>query len=161
MKYIFITLLFFGFIGSGNAQNASVSIGGDVVKPFELTKSVHAAMKQVAVKVKQSDGVTHEYKGVPLYDILIKAEAIPEQKLHGKALTKYVLVTAADGYQIVLAIAETDPAFSDHTIILATSMDGEELPANQGPFRLIVSGDKRAARSAMRVTDIMVQTGKK
>lgn len=161
MKYIFTVLILFVFAELSNAQNASVSIAGDVVKPFELTKALHASMKQIIVKVKQNDGTSHEYKGVSLYDILTKAEAIPNQQLRGKSLTKYILVTAADGYQVVLAIAEIDPAFTDHLVILATTMDGEELPANLGPFRLIVTGDKKAARSAMRVTNIDVQTAEK
>lgn len=161
MKYILIVFFFFGLTELSNAQESSVSIGGDVAKPFALTKAIYASMKEVTVKVKQNDGTSHEYKGVSLYDILTKAEAIPNQQLRGKSLMKYILVTAADGYQVVLAIAEVDPAFTDHSVILATTMDGEELPANLGPFRLIVSGDKKPARSVMRVTDIDVQTAKK
>ncbi len=67
-----------------------------------------------------------------------------------------MLVSAADGYQAVIALPETDPDFTDQTIILANKMDGEELPPNFGPYRLVVPQDKRPARSAMRVTRIEV-----
>jgi DMSO/TMAO reductase YedYZ molybdopterin-dependent catalytic subunit len=146
---------------NAHAQTAEVAVGGDVVKPFKITAATFGAMKQATVKVKANDGREHEYTGVPLYDILTTAGAVPNNQLRGKSLTKYVLVTAADGYQVVIALPEIDPAFTDQTVILANKEDGEDLAANFGPYRLIVPRDKKPARSAMRVTNIDVLTAKK
>ncbi len=146
---------------SAFAQSSEVSIGGDVEKPFKLNAAGFTAMKQVSVKVTANDGRQHEYTGVLLYDLLSQAGAIPNKQLKGKALTKFVLVTAADGYQIVIALPEIDPAFTDKTIILASKEDGEDLAANFGLYRLVVPGDKKPARSAMRVISIDVLTAKK
>jgi DMSO/TMAO reductase YedYZ molybdopterin-dependent catalytic subunit len=143
------------------AQNASVKIGGDVGRPFELDAAAFNQMKQVSVKVKDHEGKEHEYSGVSLYELLVKAEAIPNNQLRGKALTKYLLVTAADGYQVVLALPEIDPAYTDQMVILANKQDGEPLAANMGPFRLILQRDKRPARSAMRVISMDILTAKK
>lgn len=159
MKNLFALLLLLTCI-TLKAQKPIVRIGGEVGKPYELDKGQLAQMKQVTMKVKSKDNQEFQYTGVALYDILTKAEAFPDARMSARSLTKYILVTAADGYQVVLALAEVDPSITDKTVLLATSMDGEELPANLGPFRLIVTGDKRAARSAMRVVSIDVLTAK-
>ncbi len=146
---------------SVRAQTAEVTVGGDVAKPFKINAANFSQMPQAKVKVKANDGREHEYSGVPLYDILTQAEAVPNKQLRGKALAKYILVTAADGYEVVLALPEIDPAYTDQVVILANTEDGEDLAANFGPYRLIVPRDKRPARSAMRVTAINVLTAKK
>jgi hypothetical protein len=143
------------------AQTAEVAIGGDVIKPYKVNSTNFTGMKQVTVKITANDGREHTYSGVSLYDILTQADAIPNKQLRGKSLTKYVLVSAADGYQVVIALPEVDPAFTDKVIILANKEDGEDLAANFGPYRLIVPGDKKPARSAMRVVSIDVLTAKK
>ena len=154
LSVLILTFFFFGLSGRLLAQSAEVAVGGDVAKPFKITAATFAEMKKVSVKVKSKDGKEHEYSGISVFEILIKAEAILNNQLRGKLLTKYLLVSAADGYQIVIALPEIDPAFTDQTIILANKEDGKDLAANYGPFRLIVPGDKKAARSAMRVTNI-------
>jgi len=113
------------------------------------------------VTVKDHDGKDHHYSGVSLYEIITKAEAVPGNMLKGKTMAKYVLITAADNYQVVLAIPEFDPAFTDKVAVLADKEDGEALAANLGPYRLIVPGDKKPARSVMRVTSIEVLDARK
>lgn len=120
-----------------------------------------AQMKQVSAKVKGHDAKDHEYTGVSLYDIITKTGAVADNKLHGKALAKYLLITASDGYQVVIALPEVDPAFTDQVIVLANKGDGKDLSADQGPFRLVVPKDKKLARSVMHVTNIDVVTARK
>lgn len=146
---------------SAVAQSTEVAVGGDVEKPFKISNASFTAMKQVSVKVKANNGMEHTYSGVLLYDLVTEAGAVPNKQLKGKALTKYILITAADGYQVVIALPEIDPAFTDQSVILANKEDGEDLAANFGPYRLIVPNDKRPARSAMRVVSIDVLTAKK
>jgi DMSO/TMAO reductase YedYZ molybdopterin-dependent catalytic subunit len=160
-KIIVLLYLVANVTVSALAQNAEVTVGGDVVKPFIITAATFSEMKQVSVKVKSNDGKEHEYTGVALFDILTKAETVPNNQLRGKSLTKYVLVSAADGYQVVIALPEIDPAFADQMVVLANKQDGEDLAANYGPYRLIVPRDKKPARSAMRVVSIDVLTAKK
>lgn len=146
---------------TAKAQTEEVTVDGDVGKPFRISAATFGVMKTAKVKVTDHDGKEHEYSGIPLYDIITNAEAVPDNQLKGKALTKFLLVTAADGYQVVISLAEIDPAYTDRVILLANREDGEDLPANFGPFRLIVPGDKRPARSAMRVISMSVLTAKK
>lgn len=154
-----ISMISFGFYTSSFAQDVKVS--GDVENPFTITAQSFESFKTITVKVTNIDGAMHEYSGIRLLDIITQAKAVPGNQLRGKSLAKYLLVSAADGYQVVLALAEFDPAFNDREVILANKIDGAPLPPNLGPYRLIVPGDKKPARSAMRVTGIEVLNARK
>jgi hypothetical protein len=75
-------------------------------------------------------------------------------------MTEVFLVEAADGYKIVFAIAEFDPAFAVREILLADKRDGKPLDAKEGPFRIVAPGDKRPARWARQVSTLRVATVK-
>jgi hypothetical protein len=98
----------------------------------------------------------HLYSGVPVRDLLARAGAPLGEKLRGKALQLAVLVRSRDGYATLFALAEFDDSFSSRTILLADSEDGKPLAANSAPLRLVVPGDKRAARWARMVTSLEV-----
>lgn len=154
LKPLFFIFFFVAISFCALAQQTTVHIGGDVSKPFDLDEKLFSEMKQNHVKVVGRDSVSRDYTGVSLYDIVVKAGGIVGGQLKGKELAKYILVTAADGYRIVLAIAEIDPGFSNHKILLVNKENGSSLAPNYGPYRLIVAGDNRPARSAMRVVSI-------
>ena len=65
-----------------------------------------------------------------------------------------MLAEASDGYRVLFSIAELDARFTDRVVILADRKDGQPLPAAEGPYRLIVPGEKRPARWARQVTRI-------
>jgi hypothetical protein len=93
------------------------------------------------------------YSGVQLMDLLAKLGVPHGEALHGKALTDYVVATGSDGYRSVVALAEIDPEFHPGMVLVADAMDGKPLGAT-GPFRLIVSEDKRPARSVRNLVSI-------
>jgi hypothetical protein len=72
----------------------------------------------------------------------------------------YVLVKARDGYAAVFALPEFDAGFTDRVILLADRSQGQALGAVEGPFRLVVPGEKRRARWVRQVTDIEVMSAK-
>ena len=80
--------------------------------------------------------------------------------LKGENLTKFISVSASDGYQVVFALAELDKSFTDRVIILASLMDGKPLPTGDGPFRIIVQDEKKPARCIKQVTSIKVAFAK-
>ncbi len=102
-------------------------------------------------------GAAHVYEGAALADILARIGAPQGQALRGNELSNAVLITARDGYQITLALAETDPGMTARRVILADRIDGAPISAEDGPFRLIVEGDLRPARSARQVARIEVR----
>lgn len=68
-----------------------------------------------------------------------------------------VEVQARDGYRIVFALAEFDDAFSASPAILVDRRDGAPLPDEEGPLRIVVPGERRAARWVRQVEHIVVR----
>ena len=158
---VWVLMLSLGLSVCGVAQNtASVTITGEVATPLDLKLQDLSAFKQVSQKVKDRDGKEHEFKGVALIELLEKAGVTTGSKLRGENLAKYVLITAADGYEVIYAFAEIDPEFASQVIILATEKDGQPLPAGEGPFRIITPNDKKPARWIREVRSIKVAFAK-
>jgi hypothetical protein len=93
---------------------------------------------------------------VPLVELLKTAGVKFGQDLRGPALATYLVVEAADGYRAVFALPELDPAFTDRVILLADRRDGKPLDEREGPLRIVVPGEKRAARWVRQVVALKV-----
>jgi DMSO/TMAO reductase YedYZ molybdopterin-dependent catalytic subunit len=137
-------------------QAPTVSVSGEVVTPLTLTVQDLTSYEKASTKVKDRDGKEHEFTGVALVAILEKAGVTTGTRLRGENLAKYVLVQAADGYEVILSLPEIDPEFTNQTIILATAKDGAPLPSGEGPFRIIVPNDKKQARWVREVRAIKI-----
>lgn len=148
--------LAFALVAVLRAQN--LTIAGDVAKPLTLTKADLAAMPRTSVTIKAEgeEGAESKYEGVLLYDILKQAGAPLDKQLMGKALATYLLAEAHDGYQVVYALADIDPSFGANKILVADTINGKPLFDYQGPFRLVVPGDKKGARSIRMLEKISV-----
>jgi hypothetical protein len=96
------------------------------------------------------------YSGVPLMELLAHLGVPKGKDLMGKALGNYVVATGSDGYKSVVALGEIDPEFHPGTVLVADTMDGKPL-GKEGPFRLVVSEDKRPARSVRNLVRVEVR----
>jgi hypothetical protein len=94
------------------------------------------------------------YSGVRVADILTPLGAPLGKELHGIALTNYLVATGSDGYQVVLALAEVDPGYHPGEVLVADTMNGKPLDEHSGPLKLVVTEDKRPARSVRNLTTI-------
>ena len=139
------------------AQQSTVSVGGEVTTPLTLTAADLAAMPRTTATAKDKQGVAHTFDGVALSDIFKKAGVTTGKDLRGKNMTKYVLVSCADNYQVVFSLAELDSSITDRVVILADREGGQPLPAATGPFRLVVPGEKKPARNCYKVTSIDIK----
>jgi len=152
-------VLFIGVTGSLFAQAASslqIQSGG---KHVELTLDALKAMPQKTVTYHNPHTNADEtYSGVLLIDLLAGLGVPHGKDLRGKALSDYVVATGSDGYKAVLALAEADPEFHPGDVLVADAMDGKPLDAKTGPFRLVVTEDKRPARSVHSLVSIEVKT---
>ena len=100
-------------------------------------------------------GVTTDFSGPLLSDLLRDVGAPMGVRLHGAGVNDVVFVTAADKYRVVLSLAEVDPSFHRGAkVILADQGDGKPLPVKEGPYRLVVDGDLKPARAAYSVEAI-------
>src|SRR5262249_27789923 len=76
--------------------------------------------------------------------------------LKGPRTPTVVLCEAADGYRVVLSLAEIDSATTDKLIIMADQCEGRALPDGEGPFRLVIPDEKRGLRSIRMLSAIRV-----
>jgi DMSO/TMAO reductase YedYZ molybdopterin-dependent catalytic subunit len=142
------------------AQTSTVKVVGEVVTPLTLTAADLAAMPRTTASAKDKQGVMHTFSGVALSEIFSKAGVTTGRQLRGENLAKYLLVTCADGYQVVFSLAELDSSFTDRVVILADQMEGQPLPAGVGPFRIVVPGEKKPARNCFQVTSLAIRFAK-
>jgi len=126
--------------------------------PVTLSLVEFRALPHVNIKVHNAHADADEtYSGVPLAALLAKVNAPLGENLRGKAPANYVVASGFDGYSVVVSLAELDPSFHDGQILVADACDGQPL-ADSGPFRLIVSEDKRPARWVWNLVSISVQS---
>lgn len=106
------------------------------------------------LRVTAAYGDHHSYAGAPISDLLALVGGPSDVTLHGPAVDQIVVVTGSDKFYAVLSIAETARSFRDTPVIVADEEDGKPLDAKEGPYRLIIGGDLKAARSVRMVTTI-------
>ena len=124
-------------------------------RSITLTAAQIAAAAHVSVTA-DDHGTPAKFEGVPLSTVLTMTGIELGDSLRGPRLTEVVLASASDGYKVVFALAELDPAFATREIILADKRDGKLLDAKEGPFRIVAPGDKRPARWIRQVTELKV-----
>lgn len=162
-KVTIFGILFITLMGSNNSfgqtevKQASVVIDGEVKAKLTLSPADVDKLPKTTIIQKDKAEKEHIYTGVELGLILKNAGVTLAEELRGKNLTKYLLVEASDGYQVLFSLPEVDPAFSSRKIILANRKDGVLLSADEGPFHIIIEGEKRKARNARQVISIKVK----
>jgi len=135
------------FVSTALAQQKRLTISGNGIQRTEITAEDLGKMSRLSVDVMDAhSGKMQCCEGVRLSDLLAKAGVALGDSLHGRALATYVVAHARDGYMVVYSLAELDPAMNGNQIIVADKMDGKPLEPMQGPFRVVVPGDKRPAR---------------
>ena len=141
---------------AGPALAQDLSLTGPAGQAVTLSAADVAALPHVALTVTL-EGKTLAFVGVPLSVLLARVGAPQGEALRGRAMSDVVLVSAKDGYVVALSLAETDAKMRKDQVILADRMNGAPLPDNAAPYRLVVEGDLRAARTARMVTGIAVR----
>ena len=121
-------------------------IGGDIERPQQWTLDDLAALPRREVRARDRDGIEATFTGVALVDLLRLAGVPLGEKLRGSNMALYLLIEAADGYRVVFALPELDPAFTERVVLLADHRDGQPLATAEGPLRLVVPDEKRHAR---------------
>jgi hypothetical protein len=97
------------------------------------------------------------YSGVALSDLLANYGVPLAKDLRGKALALYVVATGSDNYKAVLSLAEIDPAFHPGDVLVADEMNGKPL-GESGPFKLVITEDKRPARCVHNLVSIELRS---
>jgi hypothetical protein len=136
-------------------QCQQLTIQAEAGKQTVFSRADIDSLPHVKVTTHASD-TSATFEGVPLKPLLEKAGVEFGHSLRGKRLASCLLVEAADGYRVVIALPEIDPDFSDKQIVLAFFQDGKPLDANAGPYRIVIPDEKRMARWVRQVTVLKI-----
>jgi hypothetical protein len=128
---------------------------------LELKAADLKSMPRTTVTVHNEHSKADEtYVGVRLADLLGKLGAPLGHDLRGVALSAYIVATGSDGYVAVIALAEVDPSFHSGEVLVADTMNGQPLDEKSGPFKLVVTEDKRPARWVRNLVSIELKSAK-
>lgn len=103
-----------------------------------------------------STPVTHVFEGPLLWAVLVEARLVDAGDA-GSVPRQILRIEGADGYRAVVAMGEVSPAFEGKGVLLAETMDGQAL---ERP-RVVIPGDRRAARSVRDVVGLVVEVAAK
>src|SRR6202166_3529552 len=131
-----------------HSQQLTVQTGTG--KQTQLTRTAIEALPHVKITTSAS-GTATTFEGASLKAVLEKAGVGFGETMRGKRLASYLLVEAADGYRVVIALPELDPAFTDKQVVLAFLKDGKPLDDKEGPYRIVIPDEKRMARWVRQV----------
>jgi len=98
--------------GKKSSVDATLRITGKIDRPMVVRPADLQRMTRKRVTVTDDHGARVTYEGVPVVDLLEGARVPLGRRLRGTQLRYYVLVSASDGYQVVFALPEFDPAFT-------------------------------------------------
>jgi hypothetical protein len=122
----------------------------------EWTPATLAALPHTTITVYNEHAkATQSYSGVPLMDLLAKL-GVPD-KPRGKQFRIYMVTVGSDGYEVVYSLGEVTPDVHDGTVLVADSEDGKPI-ADDGPLKLVATGEKRPARWVRNLVAVKVLT---
>ncbi|MGC1648010.1 MAG: molybdopterin-dependent oxidoreductase [Candidatus Sulfotelmatobacter sp.] len=153
-RYLLNALYCFLLLVSGLSAQTLQIINSDG-HATTLTAAQIADAPHLTINARDHDAAA-QFEGVPLSNLLSLGGIPLGDTMRGPRMTEALLVEAADGYRVVFALAEVDPAFATREIIVADRRDGKPMDAKEGPLRIVAPGDKRPARWVRQVTTLRV-----
>ncbi|MBC7814183.1 MAG: molybdate ABC transporter substrate-binding protein [Burkholderiales bacterium] len=139
----------------------SLTVDGQVLNPFTLTaddlRENYSSETVDVTFLSGEDTVTTSFTGVRLWDILSAAQANFNADIRNDKLSMFVVVTASDGYQAVIAWGEIDPEFGNQPILVAYGEAGVPIEDEQGGLRLVVPSDARGGRYVSGIVNISLR----
>lgn len=102
-------------------------------------------------------GISQHCTGVWLRDLVAAAGVPAGETVKGPALVVQVMAVAADGYRVGFSLGEIDAKLGKAPILVADACDGKPLAAADGPLRLVVEGEERAARSVRQLVKLTAE----
>lgn len=140
---------------------------GDSARPAAPTAAVSLALDPASLARVPREPIEASAHGKALHcegrrldALLRRAGAMPEGRLPGPLLARYVRIDARDGYRAVYSLAELDPGTGNRPVYLVDRCNDEPLDEQDGPLRLIAPQDVRPARWVRQVEAITVEDAK-
>lgn len=144
------------------AAAETIEISGDVANPGALSladiQALPAETVDVTYQLQAGTDVQHSYTGARLWDVLQLTEPVIDPERPESSLHMYVVLTAKDGYVVVVSMGEIDPEFGGRPYLLAWDEDGQPLSGEQSPAMLVTPGDRTEGRYIWGVISIEVHS---
>ncbi len=153
--FLFLAVLSAFSMPAVQAWAQQLTIQNEDGKQTVLSRGDLEALPHVKVQATAHD-VSATFEGVALKAVLEKAGVGFGEALRGKRLASCLLVEAADGYKVVIALPEMDPEFTNKQIVLAFLKDGKPMDSKEGPYRIVIPDEKRPARWIRQVTTLRI-----
>jgi hypothetical protein len=134
------------------AQSLDVAYDGKTM-PVDLSKMSHEQIKYTSPHNKSE----HMYSCVSLAPVLAAAGVPQGEKLRGKFMTLMVVASAKDNYHAVFSLAELDAGMGPTKAYVCDADAGKPLAEAEAPLKLLVTTDKRPARSVRMLTGLEVK----
>jgi hypothetical protein len=137
------------------AADAGIAVSGLVSHRLQLTLAELKSFPASHVSATQVSGrgpVPLDCTGAALGAVLDKA-GLNLGKANNAKLAHGVLVTADDGYAVMVSLGEIDPDYGGEQAIIATACGGKPLDAP----RLVMPGDKHGGRAVKGVVSMEVK----
>ncbi len=154
-RLFFSAVLFTLTLQSVLMQSQQITIQNETGKRIVLTQADVEALPHIKVTTGTSGAAT-TFEGVALSAVLERAGVSFGKTMTGKRMASCLLVEAADGYRVVFALPEIDPAFTEKQIVLAFLKNGKPLDDKEGLYRIVVPDEKRMARWVRQVTMLKI-----
>lgn len=129
-----------------------------------LSAEQFADLPQVSRKTKLPHGGGEvEFRGALLRELLAKFGVRPSSneneplEFPRPLRSAYVLIEAADGYQVVFSLPEIFQSSAQQEILVAQSEDGKPLAAEAAPYRIVLPGSENCERWVRMVRRVLVQ----
>jgi len=135
---------------------ATLTVQGLGSTSATISAADFARMPQETIRTTDH-GTAVTFEGVPLAEVLAKVDLPLGEKFHHTVASYYLVVEAKDGYRAVFAWAELDSSFMDKAVYVVTRRDGRPLGDKDGPFQLVVPGEKRGGRWVHQVTALKLK----
>jgi hypothetical protein len=139
-----------------HAAPATLVLVGEDGKSQTLGPAELAALPHTTASITHEGKVTG-FRGPLLVDVLKAVGAPLGAAMHGPALSDVVIVTASDGYVVTLALSDLEASIRPGKVVLADATAEGGTLDKDGPFRLVVDGDLKPARSERNVARIEVR----
>jgi DMSO/TMAO reductase YedYZ molybdopterin-dependent catalytic subunit len=153
LRYLVLAIL----LGTPDAAQSPSVLVETGVRQKTFSAIELSALPQDTIRARIHESPEQVFVG-PLLSALLRDAGVRLDSLRGRALSQYVVIEARDNYHVVFSIAELSSAFTPRRIILAVSVDGHPLSAEEGPVRLVVEGELRPARWVRQVSAIRVRS---
>ena len=144
------------------AAPPSLQVAGDLPKTGALTQAELAKLGPVTA-TWSDHGAEHTVVGVPLDKVLahfgfdrgpMGPDVPKREKRSGWKLA--VVASAPDGFQAAFSAAELTEGMGPTRALVIWTLDGKPLPAQMGPFRLVVPTDAEPSRSLYQLVRLDV-----